>query len=158
MLPPSSFWEALLKYLTIRYLPYQTPKTRPPKGEPFQVQTGHYPAIFKWLKEHRLGINNIGWFKRWGTISWTTGSSNWPTFTGVDEYIVESKWYKGGRGIKVGDVVSARNPVVKDPTQQGAWVIKRVVGLAGHTATRKVGHLGSSQVNVRCSPRSAGVV
>lgn len=73
----------------------------------------------------------------------------WPTMTGIDEYTLNSSWYRGGRDIQVGDIVLVRNPAKKKDTEKGAWLHKRVVGLAGYTTSRHLHGLGHQWLTVR---------
>ena len=149
--PPRS-WLDVIKFLTTRFLPYQTPRYRPFKGEPYPKRTGLYAKAFAWLKENRTWINNLEWVKRRGSISSSIGSSNWPTFTGVDELAIESFWYAGGRGVNMGDMVFAINPAKKEG-QHGYYVYKRVVGVEGYTTTRRLGNLGTSHLKAKMALR-----
>ena len=105
--------------------------------------------VFEWIsqKENRWWINNLDWVKHRGHVGHSTGSSNWPTLTGVDEYTLISYWYAGGRDVKMGDMVLVINPT-KRAGQDGYWINKRVVGLEGYTTTRSIGNLGTSHLTV----------
>ncbi|KXT12211.1 hypothetical protein AC579_3448 [Pseudocercospora musae] len=48
------------------------------------------------------------------------------TLSSCNDYVIISKWYRRGRGIHVGDVVSFRHPV-----KEGVHAVKRIVGLSG---------------------------
>lgn len=54
-----------------------------------------------------------------------------PTFDVVDDRVLISKYYRRGRGVKVGDVIAFRSVVNPDED-----VIKRVVGLSGDYVLR----------------------
>lgn len=91
-----------------------------PSKHPDIVQSEESPipnasdCMQRLLKENRIWINNLEWVKRRGEIAGSIGSSNWPTFTGVDELTFISYWYMGGRDVKMGNMVSARNPARKE--------------------------------------------
>lgn len=139
MLPGQSFLFGAFKNLTKRFCPYQTPNRvrRPGNREP--ARTGLYQKMFKWSVRNQPQIN--WWLGDRGRMSVSTGTSNWPTMTGIDEYSIESFWYRGGRDVQVGDLVVIRNTAKKE-SAPGAWLCKRIVGFAGYSSTRRLGHLG----------------
>ena len=53
--------------------------------------------------------------------------------TGNAQYLIELTWHKGGRDVKVSDLVTAC-----DPTDMTRSVAKRVVGLPMCSANRKL--------------------
>ncbi|ETN45023.1 signal peptidase I [Cyphellophora europaea CBS 101466] len=59
------------------------------------------------------------------------GPSMMPTIPASNALTVISRWYSHGRGIKLGDIVQASNPVFKDQ-----MVGKRVVGMPGDYVLR----------------------
>lgn len=54
-----------------------------------------------------------------------------PTFNALGDMVLISKYYRRGRSIQVGDVVSFAHPIETD-----ARAIKRVIGLAGDFVVR----------------------
>ena len=44
----------------------------------------------------------------------------------LEDWVLASYWYRRGRGVKVGDIVSAQHPY-----EPGEVVIKRIVGMPG---------------------------
>lgn len=59
-------------------------------------------------------------------LSPTQGASMLPTFEVAGDAVIASKWYRRGRGVTVGDVVT-----FSSVTEPGERVIKRVVGMEG---------------------------
>lgn len=49
-----------------------------------------------------------------------------PTFASAGEWIILDKYYRRGRNVQVGDVVSFKSPIM-----EGEANIKRVIGMAG---------------------------
>lgn len=79
----------------------------------------------------------------------TQGASMLPTFEVTGDYVLASKWYRRGRGIAVGDVVTFGS--VREP---GERVIKRVIGLEGDCVCMNTPGSGSDamiQVRGCCS-------
>ena len=75
----------------------------------------------------------------------THGASMLPTLEVVGDWVLISKSYRRGRGVKVGDVI-AFNSVV-DPDER---VIKRVLGMEGDLVLRDTPESGSdSMIQVR---------
>lgn len=66
------------------------------------------------------------------TAGGTYGVSMTPTIQS-GEWLVISKKYRRGRGLKVGDLVSFKNPVM---TEIGERTVKRVVGMPGDFVMR----------------------
>lgn len=54
-----------------------------------------------------------------------------PTLNASGTSVIISKWYRRGRGIQVGDIVSYKHPVQGDVT-----TIKRVIGMPGDFVLR----------------------
>lgn len=54
------------------------------------------------------------------------GISMLPTFNSSGDWVYISKWYRRGRGIHVGDVVSFKHPI-----REGDRAVKRVIGMEG---------------------------
>jgi hypothetical protein len=65
--------------------------------------------------------------------SWTGtwGPSMLPTLNASGTSVVISKWYRRGRGIQVGDIVSYKHPI-----QGKLTTIKRVIGMPGDFVLR----------------------
>ncbi|KEQ73775.1 LexA/Signal peptidase, partial [Aureobasidium namibiae CBS 147.97] len=65
--------------------------------------------------------------------SWTGtwGPSMLPTLNASGTSVVISKWYRRGRGIQVGDIVSYKHPIQGELT-----TIKRVIGMPGDFVLR----------------------
>jgi hypothetical protein len=61
----------------------------------------------------------------------TWGASMLPTLAASGTAVITSKYYRHGRAIKVGDLVSFRSPV-----DHGTTVIKRVIGMPGDFVLR----------------------
>lgn len=61
------------------------------------------------------------------------GISMLPTFQAAEDAALISKYYRRGRGIKVGDLISYRNPVNAD--EEG---LKRVLGMEGDFVMRDI--------------------
>lgn len=49
-----------------------------------------------------------------------------PTIQSFGDYVLISKYYRRGRGVQVGDIVSFRHPV-----REGEFAMKRVIGMQG---------------------------
>jgi hypothetical protein len=84
--------------------------------------------------------------------SWTGtwGPSMLPTLNASGTSVVVSKWYRRGRGIQVGDIVSYKHPVNGDMT-----TIKRVIGMPGDFVLRDTPGKGDGtmiQVRIRFRP------
>jgi mitochondrial inner membrane protease subunit 1 len=76
----------------------------------------------------------------------TWGASMLPTFEVVGDWVLLSKYYRRGRGVKVGDMVSFDSVV--DPEER---VIKRILGLEGDFVLRNTPESGNStMVQVSC--------
>ena len=76
-----------------------------------------------WVKIFFLGhflITHVG------RISLTYGPSMLPTIKVQGDWVYIDHTYSRGRGVKVGDVVDCRHPMVR-----GVGVIKRVMGMPG---------------------------
>lgn len=71
------------------------------------------------------------------------GRSMYPTLTGDCELGLVDINYKGGVGIRVGDVV-----LIWHPHKLGEGLAKRVKGLEGHTYMKKLQGLGIERVVV----------
>jgi hypothetical protein len=65
--------------------------------------------------------------------SWTGtwGPSMLPTLNASGTSVVISKWYRRGRGVQVGDIVSYKHPIQGELT-----TIKRVIGMPGDFVLR----------------------
>ena len=61
----------------------------------------------------------------------TEGASMLPTFEVIGDWVITSRYYRRGRGIQVGDIVSF-DSVIEPDTQ----VIKRALGLPGDYVLR----------------------
>ena len=69
-----------------------------------------------------------------------------PTFNSFGDCVLTSKYYRRGRGVKVGDVVSYVHPIYPDQR-----AIKRVVGLEGDFVLRDTPGKGEGvMIQVRC--------
>ena len=64
-----------------------------------------------------------------------------PTFEVMDDYVVVDRWYRRGRGIVVGDIVTFDSVI--DP---GERVIKRVIGVEGDYVLRDTPGSASDQM------------
>jgi inner membrane protease subunit 1 len=71
--------------------------------------------------------------------SW--GASMLPTFPIMGNVTIQSKRYRRGRGIEVGDIVAYYKP-----SEPGEKVIKRVIGLEGDYVLRNTPGSGSDQM------------
>jgi len=71
-------------------------------------------------------------------ISWTWGISMLPTLSADGAAVLISKYYRRGRGVEIGDLVSYAHPL-----KPGYQAIKRVVGLEGDFVARDSPHKGS---------------
>ena len=56
----------------------------------------------------------------------TYGISMLPTISSFGDWVFVSKWYRRGRGIQVGDIVSFKHPI-----RLGEYAVKRVIGMQG---------------------------
>lgn len=65
------------------------------------------------------------------------GISMLPTFNSSGDCVLTSKWYRRGRGIQVGDIVSYEHPI-----RPGERAIKRVIGLEGDFVLRDTPGVG----------------
>lgn len=136
----ASFLFGAFKYLTKRFLPYQTPKRVGKPGTKQPARNGLYQQLFKWLVQSRRQIDGLLGGRAY--LSGSTGSSNWPTMTGREEYSFESCWYQGGRDVQIGDMVVINHPTKKDSLGRPMLLNKRIVGFAGHSSFRRLGYLG----------------
>lgn len=73
-----------------------------------------------------------------------------PTFEMLGDWVIASKYYRRGRGVEVGDVVTFRSV-----TEPGERVIKRVIGLEGDYVLRDTPGSGSDMM-VQVSGRWGG--
>lgn len=71
-------------------------------------------------------------------ISPTQGPSMLPTLEVLGDYVIVDKWYRRGRGIQVGDLVTFESVI--DP---GEKVLKRVLGMEGDYVLRDTPERGS---------------
>lgn len=71
----------------------------------------------------------------------TSGPSMLPTFAFQDDWVIISKRYGRGRGIKVGDIVSFWIPI-----RPGVAGIKRVIGMPGDFVLMNTPGSGSDQM------------
>jgi signal peptidase I len=80
-----------------------------------------------------LGIALAGhiFFNYCFTITPCYGISMLPTFNSFGDSVVVSKYYRQGRGIQVGDIVSYTHPVEREVT-----AMKRVIGMPGDFVQR----------------------
>jgi len=114
------------------YLPWQAPPLllwgvpKPRRGlyalcfsHAFKNFDRYHHLIERWAR--------VGCFKK------SIGVSNRPTLTGKDELIFVSPQHKGGRGIRIGDMVSITGLEVKGPPGEISRLVcnKRIVGLPG---------------------------
>ena len=70
----------------------------------------------------------VGYVLEYG---WCDGISMLPTFNSFGDAVLISKYYRRGRGVKVGDVISYAHPVL--PEVRG---LKRIVGMEGDFVLR----------------------
>lgn len=70
-----------------------------------------------------------------------------PTFEVIGDSVILSRYYRRGRGIKVGDIVSFDSVV-----EPGESVIKRVLGLPGDYVLRDTPGTTDTMIQVRQSP------
>jgi hypothetical protein len=76
----------------------------------------------------------------------TRGASMLPTFEVTGDGVISSKWYRRGRGIAVGDVITFDSVV-----EPGEKVIKRVIGLQGDYVCMDTPGTGSdAMIQVGC--------
>ena len=121
-----SVWLERVISLSKHFLPYQAP--------PRRMQSLFYHILVDLVLVNGERINESRWLlKDRGVINRSVGLSNWPTMTGNAEYSLELTWYKGGRDIKIGDLVTACDPM--DMTRS---VVKRVVGLPMCSVSRRL--------------------
>lgn len=94
-----------------------------PAGSP----VGVFDRTLRWFVYAWAGF--VGWHT-WShyfyTCDPTYGISMLPTLSSFGDWVIISKWYRRGRGIKVGDLVSFHHPV-----KEREHAVKRVVGLSG---------------------------
>ncbi|EME45684.1 hypothetical protein DOTSEDRAFT_87969 [Dothistroma septosporum NZE10] len=69
------------------------------------------------------GHTFVGYFY---DCSGTYGISMLPTLSSFGDWVFISKWYRRGRGVRVGDLVS-----FKHPKDLGGYAVKRVIGMPG---------------------------
>lgn len=67
-----------------------------------------------------------------------------PSLSASGEWVLLSKYYRRGRGVEVGDVVSFRHPLDVD-----MLALKRVIGLGGDFVVRDAPHRTSGDVMVQ---------
>ncbi|KAF7189522.1 Mitochondrial inner membrane protease subunit 1 [Pseudocercospora fuligena] len=88
---------------------------------------GSFDRMLRWTLYAWAGF--VGWHTwchYFYTCDSTYGISMLPTLSSFGDWVIISKWYRRGRGIHAGDLVSFRHPV-----KEGEHAIKRVVGLSG---------------------------
>lgn len=66
-----------------------------------------------------------------------------PTIEAWGDWVYISKWYRRGRGIEVGDVVSCHS--IMDP---GGAIIKRVIGMQGDYVLRDTPGVSDTMLQV----------
>jgi len=96
--------------------------------QPFRVFTATLKAFF---------LGHVIW-EHFYAYAPTTGPSMLPTFEVLGDFVIVDRWYRRGRGIQVGDLVTF-DSVVKP----GEKVIKRVLGLEGDYVLRDTPESGS---------------
>jgi len=125
-----AFFQAF-KAWTIRYLPWQAPCPLPMIG-PTEPRRGLYAVLFRYIWRESSSLRG-----EFGYLSRTTGDSNRPTTTGMNELFYISRRYRGGRQVQIGDLISIR---VIEKSRKGtkhANYTKRIVGLPGHQRYKK---------------------
>jgi inner membrane protease subunit 1 len=76
------------------------------------------------------------------------GISMLPTIHSFGEWVLISKYYRRGRGVVVGDLVSFKHPV-----KEGEQAIKRVVGLSGDFVLMNTPEKSSAMIQVRANSK-----
>ncbi|KAH0012122.1 LexA/Signal peptidase, partial [Aureobasidium melanogenum] len=76
------------------------------------------------LSIHIFFDHGYNWSSTWGP-------SMLPTLNASGTSVIVSKWYRRGRGIQVGDIVSYKHPIQGEIT-----TIKRVIGMPGDFVLR----------------------
>jgi len=126
------------KAWTIRHLPWQAPCPLPMTGVP-EPRQGLYAMLFGHLQTN-LTVYNAALPAGWGHLSHSYGDSNRPTMIGENELVYVSYRYRGGRGVRIGDLVSIQ--VEKNSRTEKSTVnyFKRVVGSSGEKRYKKGRH------------------
>ncbi|KAI5251919.1 hypothetical protein E4T42_03814 [Aureobasidium subglaciale] len=113
---------------TISGTPKGNKARRPSWSEQYKfvgwVREGFVNGLVVLLCGHILLDHCFSWSGTWGP-------SMLPTLNSVGTTVIVSKWYRRGRGIEVGDIVSYKHPVEGEVT-----TIKRVIGMPGDFVLR----------------------
>lgn len=104
------------------------------QGHPFRVFTTTAKIFFAFHLFHEYAF----------TMGRTWGPSMMPTLEATDVWTLESRLYRGGKGIVAGDLVTFDSVVVP-----GEKVLKRVLGLEGDYVLRDTPGQSSTMVQVR---------
>ena len=90
-------------------------------------------------------VNDV--IRPWGMICNATGPSNYPTFTGKREFLYASWNRAGGRGLRIGEMISFSHP-----TLPGANMVKRVRAKGGEICIQPSGLRGNYMARVKVCP------
>jgi len=110
---------------------------------PFQGIIKHYaghPARLTIATTKTVFIAHLLW-EHFYAYSSTYGPSMLPTLEVFNDGVLVSRWYRRGRGVKVGDIVTFDSVI--DPEEK---VIKRIIGLEGDYVLRDSPGSGSNQM------------
>lgn len=80
----------------------------------------------------------------------TYGVSMLPTIQSFGDWVVVSKYYRRGRGVQVGDIVS-----FKHPAREGEFAIKRVIGMGGDFVLMNTPEHSDAMIQVSKTTRMA---
>jgi inner membrane protease subunit 1 len=119
-----------------RLVPFLQRAKRRYAGHPIRLATAALKTIL---------LTHVIWHYgySWNPVG---GASMLPTFEVVGDSVIISRFYRRGRGIKVGDVVSFSSVV-----EPGESVIKRILGLEGDYVLRDSPESTDLMVQVRLS-------
>lgn len=115
-------------------------------GPPFLAR---YPPLYriyrpiKWVVGAALGYHIFTNY--FYSCEGTYGISMLPTFSSFGDWVIISKYYRKGRGVVVGDVVSYKIPV----EYELAYAIKRVIGMPGDFVLRDTPGVSGVMIQVR---------
>ena len=131
----------------------------PPRQPPLIEQL--FPSLPKYLSQHPktagvvLGLRwvvagGLAWHitcEYFFTLQGAWGISMLPTIASEGDILWISKYYRRGRGLEIGDVVSFRSPI-----KPGVFAVKRIIGMPGDFVLRGTPDTDGMmlQVRLRC--------
>ena len=122
----------LFQICTKLFLPWQAPSPLPMKGYP-QRRQGLYEKLYQHLPKNSRTYLYIFHHAGIGGVYKCIGDSMRPSFTGQNEIVFSSYKVRGGRGLRIGDVVAIRDSeeVIRGKPKENYHILKRIVALPG---------------------------